>query len=122
MLDDRKWSYLWTQLRATEFIAASETRVYATDVSGNLLILDRTNGEIIGRIPLRQFGNRVGNERTDRIFLADNSGLVLGLRELDSEWRWWRPPLRLPLRSDPCDQHLREDEQAPEGQRSGHHR
>lgn len=77
---------LWTQVRATEFIAASETRVYASDVSGNLLILDRMNGELIGQIPMRQFGNRVGNERTDRIFLSDNSGLVLGLRELDSEF------------------------------------
>lgn len=77
---------LWTQLRANEFVAASESRVYASDVSGNLLILDRTNGDVIGQVPMRKFGKRVGNERTDRIFLADNSGLVLGLREIDSDF------------------------------------
>lgn len=77
---------MWNYLKATSFLSASETRVYATDISGNLLILDRENGTLIGRIPLRQFSERVKNERTDRIYVADKSGLVLGIRELNSEF------------------------------------
>lgn len=77
---------LWTQLRATKFVSASETRIYASDVSGNLLILDRPTGDIIGLIPLRQFTARVNNERTDRIFLVDASGLAIGIREIGSEF------------------------------------
>ncbi len=77
---------MWNYLKASEFLAASETRVYATDISGHLVILDRESGRLIGRIPLRQFTERVKNERTDRIYLADKSGLVLGIRELNSEF------------------------------------
>lgn len=89
---------LWTQKSATEFITASETRVYASDISGSLLILDRENGRMIGRVPMRQFSNRINNERTDRIYLADPSGLVLGLRELGSEFpAYHRYPERRPI-------------------------
>ena len=89
---------LWTQPQAIEFIAASETRVYASDISGNLLIMERENGEIIGQIPLRKFNVRIPNERTDRIFMADDSGLVIGIQEVNSEFpAFHRFPERQPI-------------------------
>ena len=60
----------WQQPRANELVAASETRVYASDLSKNLLILDRQNGKILGAIALPQLSVRVHNDRTDRIYLA----------------------------------------------------
>lgn len=77
---------LWQQPRATQFVAASESRVYATDASGNLLILDRQEGFIIGILPMRDFDVRVSNDRTDRIYLANSRGTVIGLREIGSEF------------------------------------
>jgi len=77
---------LWQQPRATQFVAASETRVYASDASGNLLVLDRQDGTIIGILPMRDFDMRVSNDRTDRIYLSNSRGMVIGLRELDSEF------------------------------------
>lgn len=77
---------LWRQPRATAFVAASDSRVYASDVSGNLLILDRENGEILGSLGFRPFPIRIANERTDRIFIANQSGLVLTIREIDSDF------------------------------------
>ncbi len=77
---------LWVHPKATEFVAASETRVYASDLTGNLLILNRQTGEQLGQLQMRQFSQRINNERTDRIYLADKSGLVLGIREIGSEY------------------------------------
>lgn len=77
---------LWTQLLATEFLAASETRVYASDIRGDLLILNRSTGKVVGHIPLGDFKHRVNNERTDRIFMTDATGVTIGIRELDSEF------------------------------------
>ncbi|WP_417849028.1 PQQ-binding-like beta-propeller repeat protein [Thalassoglobus sp.] len=77
---------LWEQPRAIEFVAASETRVYASDLNGNLLILNRGTGEKIGQLQLRHFSKRINNERTDRIYLADEAGMVLGIREIGSEY------------------------------------
>lgn len=77
---------LWEQPRVTEFLAASDTRVYASDLAGNVLILNRENGSIIGTLPLRHFSHRVRNDRTDRVFLSTESGTVIALRERDSEY------------------------------------
>ncbi|QDT33595.1 PQQ-like beta-propeller repeat protein [Thalassoglobus polymorphus] len=77
---------LWEQPRAIEFVAASETRVYASDLNGNLLILNRGTGEKIGQLQLRHFNKRINNERTDRIYLANESGMVLAIREIGSEY------------------------------------
>ena len=77
---------IWEQPRASEFVGASESRVYAFDGSGNLLILDRRDGEILGSLPLRNFTLRVNNDRTDRLVLGTENGLVVGLREIGSEY------------------------------------
>ncbi len=77
---------IWQQKLATAFITASQDRVYVSDNSGNLLVLNKEDGSIIGSIPLRGYTNRVQNDRTDRIVLSTQDGLVISLREQSSEF------------------------------------
>lgn len=79
---------LWprNQRRVVEFLAASGNRIYGTDLGGNLLVLNREDGAVIGTVPMRNFTIRVHNDRTDRIYLATEDGIVIGLREIESEF------------------------------------
>ncbi|MGD9854643.1 MAG: PQQ-binding-like beta-propeller repeat protein [Planctomycetaceae bacterium] len=88
----------WHQTRATEFLAAASEFLFASDELGNLLILSRNDGAVIGSIPLREMSVRVRNDRTDRVFLASPLGLVLCLRERGSEFPTYHKfPERQPM-------------------------
>jgi outer membrane protein assembly factor BamB len=71
----------WNQPAARSFLAASGDHVYAEDNVGNVLILSRDDGAIIGSLPLRDYPIRIQNDRTDRLYLGTRSGLVICLRE-----------------------------------------
>jgi len=73
----------WWQPLGSTFISLSPTRVYASDELGNLLILSRTDGAVLSAVPLRKYQIKLMNERTDRIFCASESGLIMCLRQSD---------------------------------------
>jgi len=73
----------WWQPLGSSFISLSPTRVYASDELGNLLILSRADGAILSAVPLRKFQVKLMNERTDRIFCASESGLIMCLKQSD---------------------------------------
>lgn len=75
----------WQQAAATQVVAVTEKHVYASDINDRLLILDRSNGRVQATLNVSQLPLRVSNERTDRIYLASPTGLVIGLRELSSD-------------------------------------
>jgi outer membrane protein assembly factor BamB len=88
----------WHHPRAEELVAVTPRRVYATDELNNLLILSRETGANLGMIPLPKFTRRVNNDRTDRIYLATSSGLILGMHETNRDFPvFHRYPDRLPL-------------------------
>ncbi len=92
---------LWRQPRATEFTAASDTRVYAFDAAGNLLVLDSATGRVTGSLPMRQFPLHYGNELTDRIIVASKDGLVASFHEQGRSLPiFHRNPDRRPLQPD----------------------
>lgn len=64
-----------------EFIAATPNLVYASDEQDNILLIGRYDGQIRGYLPFRKFKIHPANERTDRLFLATESGLVIAIRE-----------------------------------------
>ncbi|WP_437204623.1 PQQ-binding-like beta-propeller repeat protein [Planctomicrobium sp. SH664] len=76
---------LWHNPSITQFVAASDSRIYGSDIEGNLVILDRASGAFIGSLNLRRYTLRVSNDRTDRIVLGTPTGTVIGLREIDSD-------------------------------------
>ena len=88
----------WWSPVVTSFVAATPTRVFGTDEAGNLAVLDRGDGALLGTIPMTGFPIRVQNERTDRIFACSTSGLVTCLREEGAELPiYLRYPERRPI-------------------------
>ena len=91
---------IWWRPYIEEFVAATTTRLFTSDGQGNIVILTRQDGTPLGVMPLPQFGLRMANNRTDRIYLATKSGLVVCLREAGSEHEfpvYHRYPQRRPL-------------------------
>ena len=75
----------WWRQGVRHYVGASHERIYASDRVGNVVILRRTDGGVLGTMPLRQFGVKHSNDRTDRLFLATNSGLLVAIREAGDE-------------------------------------
>jgi outer membrane protein assembly factor BamB len=88
----------WWVPSVRQFVAATPTRVYATDQAGDLAVIDRADGAVLGTLPTLNFPIRVPNERTDRMYLASTSGLVTCLREEGAELPiYHRYPERRPI-------------------------
>lgn len=89
---------LWRQPSLTQFVAASSTTIYASDRVGNLVLVDRGDGSVIGSVPMRSFVNRYENDRSDRIYMVTQGGLVLAMRERGQEFPiFHKYPERQPL-------------------------
>src|SRR5262249_48580454 len=71
----------WSVPRMVEFLAASTNRVYVVDKHNNLTVLSRDRGEPLGGFPLEQFTRHLANDRSDRIYISTESGLLMCLRE-----------------------------------------
>lgn len=84
---------VWRSRGPTKFIAASAKRVYARDALGQLLYLDRENGSRLGQLDIAAFDFQISNGETDRIYLADKSGLVQCLREAELEQPLYHVPI-----------------------------
>jgi hypothetical protein len=77
---------VWSNRQAVRFLAATPAVVYASGYVDELLLLNRSNGKQVGAIPLRGYPIRIANDRTDRILLASDRGLVLCLRERERDY------------------------------------
>jgi outer membrane protein assembly factor BamB len=91
----------WWSPNLTSFVAVLGNSVAALDLEGNLVVIARNSkrtAEVIGSLPLRRFNVQSGNDRTDRIFLTTESGLVIGMRQIGHTYPvYHRYPDRLPL-------------------------
>ncbi len=82
-LDARTGRQEWWAPHVRQFVAASETRVYAFDTTDQLLILDIASGARIDSVYTGPLPVRLSNDRTDRIYLASETGLIQCLHELE---------------------------------------
>lgn len=88
----------WWKPDVSNFIAVTGGAVATSDDEGNLVMISRDKGETIGALPLRRFTVRTGNDRTNRIFMATENGLVICLRQIGQTYPvYHRYPDRLPL-------------------------
>lgn len=76
----------WWRPRITKFLAATQDFLYVSDPVGNVVLLSRDNGGLIGALPLRQFSVRLENDRTDRLYMSTQSGLLVCIREKGREF------------------------------------
>ncbi|MGD9720063.1 MAG: PQQ-binding-like beta-propeller repeat protein [Pirellulales bacterium] len=73
---------LWVAPGITQFLAASPTRLYACDATGQLSVLDLATGTRLGSLPLVDVAVRLTNSHSDRIYLVGATGAVQCLREV----------------------------------------
>lgn len=91
----------WEQPGITDLLGATKSRLFGSDVTGNIVLLQRSTGRPLGTLPLRPFSVRLQNDRTDRLYLATPSGLVVCLREQGSEFaHYHKYPDRAPIVPD----------------------
>jgi hypothetical protein len=74
---------LWSAQDVVQFVAAGKNRVYATDRVGRLLVLNADSGARLDAVPAENATIKLFNADTDRIYLADDSGLIQCLREIE---------------------------------------
>lgn len=72
---------IWFARDLRRFVAASDQRVYAVDGLDHLVIVDQQTGSRIGQFPISRYPLRYMNTETDRIYLADETGLIQCVRE-----------------------------------------
>lgn len=73
----------WWAPHVRQFVAASDTRVYAFDMTDQLLVLDIETGARLDSLFTGPLPVRLSNDLTDRIYLASETGLIQCLHELE---------------------------------------
>jgi outer membrane protein assembly factor BamB len=81
-LDAQTGRELWMMPGVSHFAAEGKERVYASDRYGNLLVLDAKTGNPVSRMQVGEGLSTLVNDQSDRIFLANDRGLVQCLREI----------------------------------------
>lgn len=81
-IDVKTGDRIWHVPNIVQFIAAGKNRVYAADLPGSIRILDAATGAQIGAMPAASLGIKMLNDDTDRIYLADEKGLIQCLHEI----------------------------------------
>ena len=97
-LDSKDGKQLWFAPKMTQFVALSPSRVYASDTLGRLVALDPATGTRLGAMPLAGVTLRLVNNHSDRVYLADESGVVQCLRDVAAK----TPTLYVPPQLDPA--------------------
>jgi outer membrane protein assembly factor BamB len=82
-VDAKTGKSLWWTENVARFVAASKTRVYGTDSTGQLLVLNAATGARIDAIPTEGVSTILANPDTDRIYMISKSGLIQCLRETE---------------------------------------
>ena len=82
-LDAKTGAQQWWTPQVVQFIAASDSRAYVVDKQYRLLVLDLNTGARLDVLPIVPPSVRMINDQTDRIYLADEAGLVQCLHEIE---------------------------------------
>jgi outer membrane protein assembly factor BamB len=76
----------WWTTGYRRYLANTGDRLYVTDISGSLVILDARSGARIGAVPIPDLDYPVANLATDRLLIGTRSGLLQMLRETRNRW------------------------------------
>ena len=77
---------LWNQSQeqARQVLMVGQSRLYAFNAQKEIVIVQAADGRLVGKLSYRNFGKSPTNDRTDRMFLVSQEGLVVCLKERDS--------------------------------------
>ncbi|MGH7128580.1 MAG: PQQ-binding-like beta-propeller repeat protein, partial [Planctomycetaceae bacterium] len=88
----------WWIPRVDGFLAATQSMLFTVDTLGNLILLSRADGGVIGAVPMRRFDVHYRNDRTDRLFVGTSTGLIMCIREKASDYPLYHKyPERRPI-------------------------
>ena len=74
---------LWWSPNIVQFVSASKGRVYAADQIGRILVLNAENGSRLDTIAAENVPIKLSNSDTDRLYLANDKGLIHCLHEVE---------------------------------------
>jgi outer membrane protein assembly factor BamB len=77
---------LWLTTGLRSILAGNKDRVYATDTTGNVVVLDAKSGSRLGSLGATGLNLRFTNVQTDRIIIGTSTGLVQCIRERGLVW------------------------------------
>jgi outer membrane protein assembly factor BamB len=80
-LDLETGEKLWWRQGIKKFLTATPDLVFATDESEHIAVLNRKTGAPVGNLPLDNYSVQLGNDRTDRLYLATKSGRIVCIRQ-----------------------------------------
>lgn len=77
---------LWQkpQEQARKILMVSQDRMYAFNAQKEIVIVDTADGKVVGKLPYRKYILTPTNDRTDRMFLTTQDGLIVCIKERDS--------------------------------------
>jgi outer membrane protein assembly factor BamB len=78
----------WVVSGVGSFLSGTDDRLYCTDPTGNLIVMDAASGALLGSANTAEMNLKMPNLQTDRIFLGQTTGLLQCLRQ---------PSLKYPL-------------------------
>ena len=74
----------WIASGVVQFIMEGKKNDYGLDRSGNLVIIDKNSGGVLGRLWTGEGTTALVNDQSDRVFLVNDRGLVQCFHEVDS--------------------------------------
>jgi hypothetical protein len=77
---------VWVASGIRQFLAGNEKRLYCSDETRNVAILDAKSGSRLGTIPAQGLSMRITNTQTDRILIGTASGLLQCIHERGLTW------------------------------------
>lgn len=85
-LNGETGSEIWAkpQEQARKVLMVGQSRLYAFNDQNEIVVLEASDGRVVGKIPSRQFVDSPTNDRTDRLFLVTSKGVVVCVKEKDS--------------------------------------
>lgn len=85
-LNGETGSEIWPkpQEQARKVLMVGQSRLYAFNDQNEIVVLEASDGRVVGKIPSRQFVDSPTNDRTDRLFLVTSKGVVVCVKEKDS--------------------------------------
>lgn len=97
-LDAAEGAQKWWQPRLEEFLAVANDIVFSRDINNDIVMVTAADGHTVGRLPAGRYRRHVSNDRTDRVYLATDTGRIAALRFRGRTFPvYHKHPERLPL-------------------------
>ena len=81
--------FLWRVDGVTQFVALGKQHTYGMNRYGTIIVLDNDSGAIAGQLPTSANTQALVNDKSDRLFLVSDRGLVQCLHEIGADEPTW---------------------------------